>query len=424
MNYQEAIKYLRSYKRNTGELSLKNLNKLLDYMDHPEKKLKFIHVAGTNGKGSTCKMLSSILRCAGLKVGLFTSPFLETENEQIQINGEVISNEDFAKVCKKVKDFTTYLMLDEIPTEFELTTAMAFQYFYDTKCDLVVLEVGLGGELDATNVIETPLVSVLTNIGIDHVDYLGTTLKEIACKKAGIIKENGIVVSYEQEKEVEEVIKLTCEERHNKLVFAEFSELKLHQENLSRQKFSYKQNTNLSLSLIGEHQRKNAAVALEVIAQLQTLGYKISENAISEGMNYVTWPGRFEVLCKQPLVILDGGHNVQCVEAFSEVLKQFIPGKKAIVILGVLADKDYKGMIPYLVPFTKRFIAVTPKNTRALPSEQLAEELSKHHPLVSHNATPVEGIMAALRDAREDDIICVIGSLYMAAEIRDCFIGE
>ncbi|WP_029504135.1 bifunctional folylpolyglutamate synthase/dihydrofolate synthase [Lachnoclostridium phytofermentans] len=424
MNYQEAIRYLRSYKRNTGELSLKNLDKLLDYMNHPEKKLKFIHVAGTNGKGSTCKMLSSILRSAGYKVGLFTSPFLETENEQIQINGQVISNEDFAKVCKKVKDFSSYLMLDEIPTEFELTTAMAFQYFYETNCDLVVLEVGLGGELDATNVIETPLVSVFTNIGIDHVDYLGKTIKEIACKKAGIIKENGIVISYEQTKEVEEVIKIRCEERHSRLIVADFSNLKLHQENLSGQKFSYKQNTNLSLSLIGEHQRKNAAVVLEVISQLQMLGYKVSPNAITEGISYVTWPGRFEVLCKKPLVILDGGHNVQCVEAFAEVLKQFIQGKKATVILGVLADKDYQGMIPYLVPLTKRFITVTPKNSRALPSIQLAEELSKYHPLVSSYTSPVEGIMAALRDAREDDIICAIGSLYMAAEIRDCFIHE
>jgi dihydrofolate synthase/folylpolyglutamate synthase len=369
-------------------------------------------------------MLSSILRSAGYKVGLFTSPFLETENEQIQINGQVISNEDFAKVCKKVKDFSSYLMLDEMPTEFELTTAMAFQYFYETNCDLVVLEVGLGGELDATNVIETPLVSVFTNIGIDHVDYLGKTIKEIAYKKAGIIKENGIVISYEQTKEVEEVIKIRCEERHSRLIVADFSNLKLHQENLSGQKFSYKQNTNLSLSLIGEHQRKNAAVVLEVISQLQMLGYKVSPNAITEGISYVTWPGRFEVLCKKPLVILDGGHNVQCVEAFTEVLKQFIQGKKATVILGVLADKDYQGMIPYLVPLTKRFITVTPKNSRALPSIQLAEELSKYHPLVSSYTSPVEGIMAALRDAREDDIICAIGSLYMAAEIRDCFIHE
>lgn len=424
MNYQEALKYLKSYKNNTGELSLKNLNKLLDYMDHPEEKLKFIHVAGTNGKGSTCKMLSSVLRSAGYKVGLFTSPFLETENEQIQINGQLISNEDFAKVCKKVKDNASFLMLEEMPTEFELTTAMAFQYFYDMKCDLVVLEVGLGGELDATNVIPTPLVAVFTNIGIDHIEYLGTTLPGIASKKAGIIKENGIVVSYDQEQEVKDILKKRCEEKDSDLYFADFSQLKLHQENLSGQKFSYKEFLNLCTSLIGEHQRKNASVVLEVVKQLQNLDYKITQNAIAEGLAYVIWPGRFEVLCKKPLVILDGGHNVQCVEAFTEVLKQFVPGKKVTIILGVMADKDYEGMISLLTPMAKRFIAVTPKNARAMPSEKLAESLSKYHSEVSHYDSPIEGIMRALKDAKEEDIICAVGSLYMAAEIRNCFIHD
>lgn len=423
MNYQEALDFIKKSARLGSKLGLERLQKLLVLLGHPEDKLKFIHVAGTNGKGSTSAMLSSILSCAGYKTGLFTSPYLEVMNEQIRINGETIDNEAFVKNVKIIKDAVILLPNEDYPTEFELITAIAFNYFLSQKCDIVVLETGMGGQGDATNVIPTPLISVLTNIGLDHTAILGDSLTEIARCKAGIIKENGVVVSYEQESEVEKVIQNKCVEKNAKYVTASFAYIQVHDECLSMQKFSYQSYCNLSLPLIGEHQRKNAAVALEVITQLRAQGYNISDDMVKRGLFQVSWPARFEILAKKPLIILDGGHNEQCIDEVVKVLGKYVPDKKVIFVIGVMADKNYKGMIRKLLPIAKEFYTVKPNNQRALDAITLAMAIHDLDGRATAECTVEDGIMSALESAQPSDVICILGSLYMASKVRGCFMA-
>ncbi len=423
MKYQEALDFISKTASLGSKLGLERLQNLLVLLGHPEEKLKFIHVAGTNGKGSTSAMLSSILSCAGYKTGLYTSPYLEVMNEQIRINGEMIDNEAFVNNVMLVKEAVAKLPEEDCPTEFELITAIAFNYFLAQRCDIVILETGMGGEGDATNVIPTPLVSVLTNIGLDHTAILGDTLTEIATCKAGIIKENGVVVSYEQVVEVEEIIRNRCDEKNAKYVKACFELIQVHEEFLSMQKFSYQSFDNISLPLIGEHQRKNAAVALEVIMQLRTQGYKILDEMVKHGLFQVSWPARFEILAKKPLVILDGGHNEQCIDEVVKVLSKYVPDKKVIFVIGVMADKNYKGMIAKLIPIAKHFYTVKPDNQRALDAIDLAMAIHDLNGQASAECSVENGIMAALESAQPCDVICILGSLYMASKVRECFMA-
>jgi dihydrofolate synthase/folylpolyglutamate synthase len=390
-------------------------------MDHPEQKLKFIHLAGTNGKGSTAMMLSSILSASGYKVGLFTSPSLLKVNEQLRINGEIIGNEAFAKTCKKVKEAISQHDIVNWPTEFERLTAVAFTYFSQEQCDIVVLETGLGGLTDATNVIPTCEVAVFTNIGMDHMDFLGTTTEEITTIKAGIIKAGCSVISYEQTAEVMKILLEKCELANAKLIVAQFDQIHVHEEHLSMQKFSYQEFKELSLPLIGEHQRRNAAVALEVVLALRKLGYKIPGEMVKRGLFQVSWPARLEILAKKPLVILDGGHNEQCIEELKKVLQKYVPDKKIIFIIGVMADKNYKSMAAKLIPIAKEFITVKPDNERALPAISLAMAIHDLNGFASAEDSIEDGIMTALETADPSDVICIVGSLYMAAQVRSCF---
>ena len=421
MNYQEALKFLIETKSRGSKLGLERMQKLLMHLGNPEQNLKFIHLAGTNGKGSTAMMLSSILSCAGYKTGLYTSPYLTKPNEQFRFNGDVISNEDFAKLMKRMKEVILQMKEDEQPTEFELLTAAAFEYFSKLKCDLVVLETGLGGELDATNIIPLPLVAVITNIGMDHMAYLGDKITQIAKVKAGIIKEHGYVVSYEQLYEVKEVLDRDCKEKNATIAYAEFAQIRPHEEHLSMQKFSYKEHKEISLPLIGEHQRKNAAVALEVIQVLKNQGYQITEEMVKRGLFQVNWPARFEILSKRPLVILDGAHNEQCIDEIKKVLQNFVPNKKVIFIVGVMADKDYKAMIRKLIPIAKEFYTVRPKNERALDAISLAMAIHDENGYATAEMSIGDALMSALEHATPSDVICIIGSLYMAGEARECF---
>ncbi len=423
MNYQEALNFIKKSARLGSKLGLERLQKLLALLGHPEEKLKFIHVAGTNGKGSTSAMLSSILSCAGYKTGLFTSPYLEVMNEQIRVNGEIIDNEAFVKNVKLIQDVVVELHDEECPTEFELITAIALIYFLSQKCDIVVLETGMGGQGDATNVIPTPLISVLTNIGLDHTAILGDNLTEIARCKAGIIKENGVVVSYEQASEVEEVILKQCKEKNAKYVVASFASIQVHEEFLSMQKFSYQSYRNLSLPLIGEHQRKNTAVVLEVITQLREQGYKIADEIVKRGLFQVSWPARFEILAKKPLIILDGGHNEQCIDEVVKVLGKYVPDKKVIFVFGVMEDKNYIGMIKKLLPIAKEFYTVKPNNQRALDPISLAMAIHDLNGRATAECSVEDGIMAALESAQPSDVICILGSLYMASKVRGCFMA-
>lgn len=416
-----AIEIIKSTSHLGSRPGTKRLKKLLGLMGNPQEHLKYIHVAGTNGKGSTCAMIAQILKESGYCVGLFTSPYLDMINEQIQINNEMISEEDLSILASLVKESMKQLTFEELPTEFEIITAIAFLHFQRKNCDFVVLETGLGGSFDATNVISRKEVAVITNIGIDHTQFLGNEISEIANHKAGIIVKDCIAVSYEQTQEVIKVLNERCNKCNVPLMYADFSKIRLINSSIKGQSFCYGAHQNLFLPLLGEHQLKNAAVAIETINALIKKGISIRESAIKDGNAHVVWPARFECLHEKPYVFLDGGHNAQCVNEFIKIIHQHFRDNRIIFVTGVMADKDYHGMFQLLAPYAKEFIAVQPRSERALPLVDLVDVLKQYCSSVYKCASVQEGITLSLNHAVEKDVICAIGSLYMAGEIRAYF---
>jgi dihydrofolate synthase/folylpolyglutamate synthase len=401
---------------------LGRMETLLGLLDDPQKALRFVHVAGTNGKGSTSAMLSSICSAAGYTVGLFTSPHLLRYNERIRVDGEEISDEDLLALLEEVR--TAAAQLTEKPTEFEVLTALGFLYFFRRRCDIVVLEVGLGGRLDPTNVIPAPEVAVVTGIGLEHTEYLGDTVAKIAGEKAGIIKPGAWVVLYGQSWEAESVVRARCEACGCPLAVTDSEALHALSADLSGQSFSYRNHSDLSLRLIGTYQLRNAAVALDTVDALRARGWSIPEDAAARGLAAARWPGRFEVLRREPPVIVDGAHNPNGVEALAECLEQYLPGRKVTFVMGVMADKGFQQMLDLVAPLAKAFITVTPESTRALDSARLAEEVSLRLGLPVRDAGTVqEGVALALEDAGPSDAVCVFGSLYQAGEVRALFHG-
>lgn len=421
LNLSETLDFIKSTAFLGSKPGLERLRKLLNNMGNPEKDLKYIHVAGTNGKGSTSAMIAGILKEGGYRVGLFTSPYLEIINEQIRINNDMITNEELIQTASEVKKSMDTLETEELPTEFEIITAIAFLYFNKKNCDFVVLETGLGGSLDATNVIPRKEVAVITNIGRDHIEFLGDSYSEIAKHKAGIICKDCITISYEQNNEVLNVLEEKCNQEKVELRIVDFSKITKINVSLKGQNFSYKTYNNLFIPLLGEHQIKNAVVAIETIKALNDLGHGIEENAIYQGLIKVLWPARFECLNEKPYVFLDGGHNVQCINELIKILYQFFYDKKIIFVTGVMKDKDYQRMYQLLAPYASEFIAVEPKNKRALSLSLLKEELEQYNKPVYACDSVKEGIKLSLEHANGNDVICAIGSLYMAGEIRASF---
>ena len=417
MNAIEAIEYIHSVCWKGSIPGLGRTQELLAKMGNPEKKLKFVHIAGTNGKGSTAAMTASILQQAGYKVGLYTSPYIYRFHERMQVNGVQISDEDLAAVTEYVQPFAQSMA--ESPTEFELVCCIAFEYFLRKNCDIVVLEVGMGGAFDATNVIEAPEVAVITNIGLDHTDFLGNTLEEIAATKAGIFKEGGNAVIYRGTPGVEKVFEDICAERNVSLRKADFDSLNLLSHGLEGQTFDCGARKALALPLLGIHQLKNAAVVLSVIDTLIDKGWNITEENIREGMRTVSWPGRFDIVGREPLFIIDGGHNPQCIEALVVNIRDYLTDKKVIALTGVLADKDYADMYKPVMPYVREFVCVTPPNPRKLE----AAELAKHLQGVGAKATPCasieEGVRAARALAGHDGVVLCFGSLYTIGSIKE-----
>ncbi len=416
MTINETLDYIHSVCWKGMMPGLERITELLEKMGNPQKDLKFIHIAGTNGKGSTAAMTASILRKAGYCTGLYTSPFIYQFGERMQVNGEMISDGELIEITEQVKPLADSMA--ENPTEFELITAIAFEFFKRRKCDIVVLEVGLGGLLDATNVIDTPEVAVITNIGLDHTDILGNTLEEIAFNKAGIIKENGHAVIYRGTPGVEAVFENTCNARNTKLKKANFDGLKLKSHDLFEQVFDCGDYKDIHLPLLGDHQLHNAAVVLAVAETLQETGWKISRENIYEGIRDVSWPGRFDIVCRDPLFIIDGGHNPQCLEALVKNIQDYLADRRVIALTGVLADKDYGDMYKPVMPYIEQFVCVTPPNPRRL----MAEELARHLQNVGAKATACEtipaGVQKALELAGKDGVVLCFGSLYTIGDIR------
>lgn len=422
MTGKEALTYIHNVPWQGTRLGLDRTRELMEKLGHPEEKLRFVHIAGTNGKGSTAAMTASVLRAAGYRTGLYTSPYLQVFNERMSVDGEMISDEELGELTEQIRPLAEEM--DDPPTEFEMITALAMLYFLRQKCDIVVLEVGMGGRLDSTNVIPAPVAAVICNIGLDHTAELGDTVEKIAFEKAGIIKEGTNVVLYQSESAgVEQVIRQVCRERNAALQIADFSALQLLEDSISGQTFSYKEHQNLKIRLLGAHQLKNAAVVLEVAEVLRHKGFEISEDALRRGLAQATWPGRFELLHTAPAFIADGGHNRQCVEAVAAALEHYFPGRKVRFIMGVLADKDYASMIELLAPLAERFYTVTPDSPRALSARELAEQLEKSGSAAVVCANAADAVAQALKDAGAEDVICSVGSLYMTGAVRQACMG-
>ena len=417
MTCEEALEYIHSVCRKGAIPGLERTETLLKKMGNPEKKLKFVHIAGTNGKGSTAAMTASILRKAGYRTGLYTSPYIYRFHERMQVDGEEISDEELAEITEYVKPLAQ--SMEESPTEFELVSCIAFEYFCRRQCDIVVLEVGMGGALDSTNVIEVPEVAVITNIGLDHTEYLGDTIEKIAETKSGIFKENGRAVVYRGAPSVEAVFERVCAEKHVSLKKADFDSLVLKSHSLSGQVFDCASRKNLTLPLLGDHQLHNAAVVLAVADTLIEKGWKITEQNIYDGIRDVRWPGRFDIVCRKPLFIIDGGHNPQCIEALVKNIQDYLAGKTVIALTGVLADKDYADMYRPVMPLVDRFVCITPPTPRKLEAEQLACYLRQAGARAEGFAQISAGVESALALAGEDGVVLCFGSLYSIGAIRD-----
>ena len=416
MTATEAIEYIHSVCWKGSNPGLGRTQELLSKMGNPEKKLKFVHIAGTNGKGSTAAMTASILRKAGYRVGLYTSPYIYRFHERMQVNGVEVSDEDLAAITEYVKPLAQSMA--ESPTEFELVCCIAFVYFLRQNCDIVVLEVGMGGEFDATNVIECPEVAVITNIGLDHTEVLGDTLEKIAATKAGIFKSGGRAVVYRGSASVEKVYEDICSERGITLTKADFDGIRLLHHSLEGQTFHCGDRKDLFLPLLGDHQLHNAAVVLSVADALIAGGWKITEENIREGLRDTRWPGRFDIMRHDPLFIIDGGHNPQCIEALVKNIRDYLAGKRLIVLTGVLADKDYADMYKPVMAYAQEFVCITPPNPRRLLAAELADHLRQAGATATPCATTEEGVRLAIEKAGTDGVVLSFGSLYSIGDIR------
>lgn len=416
MTIEEAMAFIQGVSWLGSKPGLTRVRALLEALGNPQDTLRFVHVAGTNGKGSTAAMLASVLTAAGCRTGLYTSPYITRFHERMQCDGVPVSDAELAAVCERLRPCAQ--AMDDPATEFELVTAAAFLWFAEKKCDIVVLEVGLGGRLDATNVIRAPECAVIANIGLDHTAVLGDTVGQIAVEKAGIIKPGCRAVSYAQTPEAAAVLRHVCAERCVPLTVADISEIEPLTDSVDGQTFRYRGGEELMLPLLGAHQLKNAAVALETVDALRARGWAIPPAAVRAGLASVTWPARFEILSRAPWFVLDGGHNPQCAETVRENLTHYFPHRRKILLLGVLADKAYTDMTDMIAPAADAFIAVTPPSDRALPAETLAAQLRRYGKPVTVCESVRAGVETALGLAGPADVVCATGSLYMAGEIR------
>ena len=417
MNLDQTLNYIHGLYRKGVKPGLHRELQLLEMLGNPHKKLKFVHIAGTNGKGSTASMTASILKKAGYKAGLFTSPFIYRFNERIQLDGSQIPDEKVIELTAYVKQFAD--TMEDQPTEFEFVTAMAMEYYAREKADIVVLEVGMGGKIDATNVIGVPEVAVITNIGLDHTEVLGDTVEKIAENKAGIFKEGGHAVVYRGTPGVEEVYENICKERNVSLKKADFDSIVLRSHSLEGQVFDCGSRKDLTLPLLGHHQLHNAAVVLSIADTLIELGYNITEANIREGLRDVSWPGRFDIVGHDPLFIIDGGHNPQCIQALVENIKDYLTGRRVIVLTGVLADKDYGEMFRPVMELVEQFVCITPLSPRKLDAAELAIHLRNAGATATACETIPEGVKKAVDLAGKDGVVLSFGSLYTIGDLKN-----
>ena len=418
MNYNEALDYIHKINWVFCNPGLGRIEHLCSKLGNPQNKLKFIHVAGTNGKGSFCAMLSSVLKEAGYRVGTFTSPYVKVFNERMAIDGEMISNEELATLTEYVKPYADAMA--EKPTEFELITAIAFEYFARNNCDYVVLECGLGGRLDSTNIIETSVLSVITGIALDHVAILGDTVEKIAYEKAGIIKSGTPCLWCGLDKDAEAVISAKAKEMDAPFYTVDHGATLIKKFDLEGSVIDFKSHKDIYIPLLGEYQPFNASNVLSAIDILRTQGIDISDDAVRIGLSKVVWHARFEILSKKPLIIADGGHNPEGVNSAVNSIKRYFGNEKINVVSGVMADKDCNYIASRIGSVASEVFCLTPDNPRALNSKEYSEIYRSMGIKSSYYPTVKDAVYAAITDAMENNkaVFCV-GSLYMYCEIAE-----
>ena len=414
---EETLKYLQFDNWEQSTPGLARSRELLGLLGNPEKKLKFVHIAGTNGKGSTAAMLASVLRRAGYRTGLYNSPHLLRFHERMRVNGEAIDDESLISLTNTVRNAAE--SMSEMPTGFEIMTAIAFLYFVQEQCDIVSLEVGLGGRMDSTNVIPAPEVCVVANIGLEHTAILGDTVEKIAAEKCGIIKHGAHAVLFGQSEGVENVVREKCAQEDVALTITAQEKLERISSSLDGQEFKYRGRGPYHLRLLGEYQLLNALTVIDVCNALRSRGWdKLTDEAIDEGLSHAQWPGRLELLRRGPDFIVDGAHNPQCVDALMDSLAALYGDKKLIFLTGVLRDKDWQQMLRRALPLAKAFVVITPPSARALDENELAAWLNAQGVQAVPAKDTDDGVRRALELAGEDDAICSWGSLYFTGEVR------
>lgn len=419
MNYNEAVQKINSLLAFGIKPGLERMRELADRLSSPDKSLRFVHVAGTNGKGSTCAFIAHTLTCAGYKTGRFISPYVLEFRERFMIDGKMIPPQTLADLTEEILPHVEDMRRQgKIITEFEFIFALALLWYKRENCDIVVLETGLGGRFDATNIIDTPLCSVITSISLDHTKILGDTYEKIAFEKCGIIKNNGVCIAYsKQDTAAMDVIRKTAAERNNRLVIADADEAEITNTGIYGSQFRYN-GLNISIKLPGEHMVRNAVTALNVLFALRDAGLNIPDDIIENSFREVTFPARMEVLSKEPLIILDGAHNPDGIKALADALKTYLPDKKKTAVIGMLADKDVKSALSQIVPLFDTVYTTEPDNPRKMTAYDLAETISEY----CCNVIPCDSIEQAYTAARshmpEDGALIICGSLYLASDVR------
>ena len=417
--YEEAVEYVLQIPKFTKKNTPEDTRRFYEYLGRPGESSGLIHVAGTNGKGTCSTLAASALKECGLRVGLYTSPYVLEFRERFQIDGEMIPKEELIQEVETLAPIADEFERngDQV-TEFEYITALALHWFARRQCDIVVLEVGMGGRFDATNIIDVPEVAAIMSISLDHTAILGDTLEKIAFEKAGILKEGGRLVLYPQQApEVTKELEGICKERHVELLVPDLSQVKELDRSIHGTTFQVGDLT-LRTPFLGEHQVKNAVTALEVLQVLQKRGWPITEEGIRRGFEKAFIPARMEVISQKPLCLLDGGHNPGCAMALRDALEQFVPQRK-VAIMGMMSDKDSRETLRTLGPLFSQIVAVAPEGLRALPAQKLAEVAREFCPKVIPAGSCREALALAVRAMGEDGALVVCGSFYLAGEIRE-----
>jgi dihydrofolate synthase/folylpolyglutamate synthase len=431
MDNETAIDKIKTFERFGSRLGLERMSKIMELLGNPERDLKVIHVAGTNGKGSVCKYIYEALSENDYKVGLYTSPFLEVFNERIEFNGALISDEELAE-CTNLVLQKVEVMLEqgfESPTEFEVVTAVAFVYFKMVQADYVVLEVGLGGSGDSTNIIENPLACVITSISFDHMDRLGNTIEEIAGEKAGIIKDGIPVIMNVNNSEAAKVIARKAYEKNAVLYDVTKQKYSLIESAIEGYTFDTKllgtDYSGVQISMVGEHQLANAMTSLltlEILRKQQKI--KVERSRLYAGMKKAMQIGRFEVIERPPYVIIDGAHNEDGAEALAKTIKSFMPEKKILMVVGLLEDKDHGKILDHFTDITDDFIATEPDNARKLDAKNLCKLLKERGKSCVTISEPTEACEYVEKIKGNYDVVLYAGSLYLIGQIRRCLIDE